>query len=333
MFITGPNGKQIEVARDGAPFQQGDVLFIPVKVAGKKAVPDALKKEKTKRQGGRLIVAAGEMTGHHHAIADPDVEMFDLDPSLDEFFVKSNKPFDLSHEEHSFKNKVKNAGSVDALTPSDIDYIEIGKWIHRKLKEYDIWIVLMPEQAQRIYPFVKAIESHPDWRLVFLHGWHKIFVDITTSQGKQLFEGILTGETLYPDNFTEYLAKAHALLLFGEKAPSKKQGLDFAIKAFRLNPSEIPMDEIIYTARFSELAQQVHNFCRVYVNDFKDNKSSYARQYGYLGKIQAAIAALSYLRTVAYDQKEPRLEQYYEGKIKEYKQEEVRLLWKEIAWN
>lgn len=72
--------------------RQGDVLLVPVD-----SVPVDAKK--VKRVGGRVILAAGEVTGHHHAIRDADVALLELG---DRRFVSVGEGgAELKHEEHS----------------------------------------------------------------------------------------------------------------------------------------------------------------------------------------------------------------------------------------
>lgn len=72
--------------------RQGDVLLVPVD-----GVPADGKK--VKRQGGRVILAAGEVTGHHHAIRDAGVALLDVGERR--FVTVPETGAELKHEEHS----------------------------------------------------------------------------------------------------------------------------------------------------------------------------------------------------------------------------------------
>lgn len=54
------------------PFRQGDVLLIPVR----KGFADA---KMAPRENGRVVLAHGEVTGHSHAVAEPEAAMQVLD--------------------------------------------------------------------------------------------------------------------------------------------------------------------------------------------------------------------------------------------------------------
>lgn len=71
--------------------QQGDVILRRVE-----SVPQGAKE--VKRDGGRVVLAYGEVTGHCHAIADVDAMFYEKDGK---FFLKNSKPVTLSHEEHN----------------------------------------------------------------------------------------------------------------------------------------------------------------------------------------------------------------------------------------
>jgi len=210
-----------------------------------------------------------------------------------------------------------------ALNPED--YKKIGDWIDKRLKRYKVWVVLMPT-GQFETPFVKGLEHNTDWPLVFFNDKQKLLVDRTTPQGKQLFEGIFTGKTLYPDDFTKRLIFAHYLLLPGRDKTAHKQGLDFAIKAFNLSQSQAPMRQILFATRFPELRANAEAFCKDYFDRFEKNMEVWAKQHGYHHRIAAVLNVGSYFRELARRQKNTELVRFYEDKMNEYNDERRQLL-------
>jgi hypothetical protein len=200
------------------------------------------------------------------------------------------------------------------------DYAEIGQWIEEQLKKYDVWVVLMPLEVYN-EPFVKGLERNPNWPLVFFNNTEKIFIDVTTPQGKELFEGIFNGKTLYPDEFSKDLVIAYNIV----GGTAKKQGLDFAIKAFNLYPSQAPMQIILPLAQYAELRPFISDFCKNYFDEFAKDKSLYAKQDSYLHKIWAALLASRYLRESAAKQGNTELVQFYDAKMQEYQSEQEPL--------
>ena len=214
------------------------------------------------------------------------------------------------------------------------DYKKIGHWVNQQLKAYDVWVVLMPigvygDAGKGGYSFVKGLEFDPDWRLIFFDDKQRLFVDSSTPQAKELFRGIMDGKTVYPDDFSKYLFFANSFLAQPEEA-TKQKGLSFAIQAFELNPSQVPIQKIIYAARFPELKKQVDDFCKEYFDEFAKNKDLYTKQHGYHNKIAAVLNAISYLKVSAQQQKNSKLVQFYNDKMKEYNNERIQLLRRRI---
>lgn len=72
--------------------RQGDVMLRPVT-----EVP--LGAQMVKRVGGRVILAEGEVTGHHHAIRDSGVGLLEIEGRR--FLRVPDAGAELQHEEHS----------------------------------------------------------------------------------------------------------------------------------------------------------------------------------------------------------------------------------------
>jgi hypothetical protein len=208
-----------------------------------------------------------------------------------------------------------------------VDYAGVGRWIGDELKKRDVWVVLMPLSDPKVYngPFVKGLERNGDWQLAFYNNKQKLYVDRTTSQGRELLEGIFNGKTRYPDDFSRNFIIAHNMLFFGSGEDAKKHGLEFAIKAFEANPSQAPMREIIFASKFPELRPRINAFCKDYFDDFAKNKDLYAKQDGYLHRIWAVLIATDYLQKVATVEKNTQLVQFYEVRKRQYNAEQAPL--------
>lgn len=75
---------------------QGDLLIVPCKSIPTSALP-------VKPEAGRLILARGEATGHHHSIlASRQVALFrdDGTTSTAPLYFKATAPASLDHQEH-----------------------------------------------------------------------------------------------------------------------------------------------------------------------------------------------------------------------------------------
>jgi len=188
--------------------------------------------------------------------------------------------------------------ALERRRPNAQDYTEIGAWVTEQLDKYDVWVVLMPNN-QFDKAFVNGLVYSPDWRVVFMNNKQKMFVNINTEPGKRLFEGMFTGATEYPDEFSAHLTIGHNLLLFRD-AESKRKGLQRVMKAFELHPSPAPvLDLLLVASQFPQLRSQIDELCLGYATDFKTNKAQYAGQHGYNLRLEAARLALLRLEQLA----------------------------------
>lgn len=191
------------------------------------------------------------------------------------------------------------------------DYQDIGRWIDEQLTaaENNVWVVLMPalvfggSRDKGSYHAIKALELHPGWRLVFLNNRQKLLVDIRTPQGKKLFEGIFTGETVYPDEYHRNLIRSHCWYLYRSGLAEKTEGFEFAKKAFELCSSPTPLFEVLAYGAFAQLKPEVEEYCRAYLEEFETNQSTWSRQDGYRLKTQAARLIAAHFRDSAKEQK------------------------------
>jgi len=212
---------------------------------------------------------------------------------------------------------------------SSDDYVKIGQWMDEQLRRYNVWVVLMPQATYRTpppqeyyrkmsYHAIQGIERNPNWPLVFFNNKQKLFVDVRTPRGKELFDGIFNEKTFYPDDYHRNLICAHSWLFYRRGIAEKKKGFDFAVKAFNLNPSPAPMREIIFVAsRFAEIKPDVNKFCENYVRKFTENEAAWAKLDGYRDRVEAARLACFYLVDVARTQRNTKLVNFYAVQEKE----------------
>ncbi len=205
-------------------------------------------------------------------------------------------------------------------------YNKIGNWIDGRLKKHKVWVVLMPT-TQWETPFVKGLDFHPDWHVVFFNDKQKLFVDIKTPRGKQLFDGILNGQTRYPDVYSRNLIKAQTLFsVYPQHKDARGQALALAKEAFHLNQSQASMRQVMFATRFPELRADAEGACKDYFDRFEKNREDWAKQDGYHHRIAAALNVCSYLGEIARSQKKTDLVKSYAAKMKLYKSERQELL-------
>ena len=104
-----------------ALYRQGDVLIEAIDEA------PAGSWEEIPREGGRVILAAGEATGHHHAIRDPGVCFLRADGVFERILDVMDPTALLKHEEHAEISLPKGKYSVviqQTYTPAEIKNVQ-----------------------------------------------------------------------------------------------------------------------------------------------------------------------------------------------------------------
>lgn len=196
------------------------------------------------------------------------------------------------------------------MTPDD--YAQTGAWLDKRLKEYKVWVVLMPTN-QFETPFVKGLEYAQSWRLIFLSDKEKLLVDISTPRGKQLFDGIEDGNTIYPNEVFRDIMIAHNSLLFENTPERLTRGLGFAIKAYDADPTRTPLQLIqYYYERFAPLRPSIDEFWQKVVDDFEANKKEYFKHSGFYFKAVGVLMGIGHLEPQAVEQHKKDVVELYE---------------------
>ncbi|MBP8303047.1 MAG: hypothetical protein KBE04_02845 [Phycisphaerae bacterium] len=202
---------------------------------------------------------------------------------------------------------------------TDYNYPEIGQWTSERLRGHGVWVVLAPAQ-QFDSVLIRGLETNREWPTVYMDNKQRLYVDIQTEQGRQLFEGIKTGRTVYPDEFTRQLNRAYYLLAYDPAPEVKSEGLACAIAAYRLCPSPMPMLAIVsYASHIPDLRAQIKAFCEDLDRDFEAKRDAYRRQDGYRVRVESARMAADYLGRLAYEQRNSEAAQAYSRKVKDYR--------------
>ena len=198
------------------------------------------------------------------------------------------------------------------LTPDD--YAQTGAWLDKRLKEYKVWVVLMPTNQFEV-PFVKGLEYSSSWRMIFLSDKQKLFVDISTPRGKQLFDGIEDGNTIYPEEVYRDIMIAHNSLLYENTQERLTRGAEHALKAYWAAPTRTPLQLIqIYYERYAPLRPSIDAFWQKVVDDFEANKKEYYKHSGFYFKAVGVLMGISHLEPQAAEQNKKDVVEQYERK-------------------
>jgi hypothetical protein len=203
------------------------------------------------------------------------------------------------------------------------DYKEMGKYISDTLRKHKVWLILMPGN-KNTESFNKAIGSNNDWRLVFFNNIQKMYVDIKNEKGKKLLEGVLNSETVYPEEFTKKLMHARMYgFQSGEKA--RELGLQSAIEAFNLHPSQVPLLEMVSFAKYPKQKPKVDDFCKNYIQDVAENLEQYRDEDSFFNRIASATLAIRYLKRAVDSEKNPQYVSSLSRMEKAFKSEQTQI--------
>ncbi len=179
------------------------------------------------------------------------------------------------------------------------DYAQMGEWLDGRLKQFKVWVVLMPSN-QFDTPFVRGLERSPSWRLVYIDDKQKLFVDISTPRGLELFKGIDDGNTIYPEKYYRDIMIAHNALIFNSTPERLVAGLQCALSSFAENPTRTPMQLIqIYYKDYPQSRPQIDAFWQKMLDDFNANKQRYLSSDGYYYRVISALMAIGQLQQTA----------------------------------
>jgi hypothetical protein len=179
------------------------------------------------------------------------------------------------------------------------DYVQTGEWIDSRLKQFKVWVVLMPSN-QFDTPFVKGLEYNSSWRLVYFDDKQKLYVDISTPRGLEMFKGIDDGNTIYPEKCYRDVMISHNALMFNSTPERLAKGLQCAFDAFVESPARIPMALIQkYYEHYPQFRPLVDAFWQKVLVDFQANKQKYLSSDGYYFRAVSAIMAMGGLPPTA----------------------------------
>lgn len=185
---------------------------------------------------------------------------------------------------------VQRAGR--AYTASD--YEAIGNWLDGKFQQEKVWVVFMPS-AQLDSELVKGLEADPNWRSVFINDKERIYVDVRTQQGKDVYLGLFTGQTKFPDESSRLLTIGYNLLRIKDES-KPNNGCEFVAQSFIRQPSQITAIELVHAAnRYPQFQGRTTEVLSQYFDDFIANKQTYAKRHGYHERLISAMLAGEYL--------------------------------------
>ncbi|MCX5632599.1 MAG: hypothetical protein NTW93_02840 [Phycisphaerae bacterium] len=213
--------------------------------------------------------------------------------------------------------QVQNAGR--GFTASD--YQAVGKWLDEIFQRENVSTVFMPI-SQSDTEFVKGLNSSPNWRIVYMDEEQRIFVDARSEQGRDLFMGLFTGQTKFPDEFSKLLTVGYNLQRI-QDANKVSKGCEYTAEAFMRLPCQISAIELLRTADIHpEYRNEIVKVLTQYLNDFVEKKQVYKKQNNYREKMMAAVIIGNYLINI--NSGNPDIVNKYKAYVEEFKKEQGR---------
>ncbi|OQX28761.1 MAG: hypothetical protein B0D92_07190 [Spirochaeta sp. LUC14_002_19_P3] len=215
--------------------------------------------------------------------------------------------------------------ATGSISPSLEVSQDMASWVSINLRANAIWAALVPRKYYSSNFYI-ALNYSPSWKVVFIDNNHTLFVDVEDVRGKRLFDGIGTGDSLYPDSFTRNLNQGHYNLVNGTSAEEQTRGLAQIIAAYNEFPSKAPLMDIIQTAALiPHLQPAVLEFSESRLKDFEQHKSEYEQQNGYALHLNAMKLLCGYARFTALGLDDTPSADEYEKKSAQYSQELLEL--------
>jgi hypothetical protein len=214
---------------------------------------------------------------------------------------------------------------MEGRKPTRNECLQIGEWVSKQLKKFGVWIVLMPT-SQFDTPFTNGLEYSPDWRMVYMDDKQRLFADVTSSAGEHLFQGIFTGKTVYPDEYSRKLTTGHNQLLFQDPA-QKKKGLELLIEAMEENFAPGPLLEMLLIgSQFPDLRPRIDEICEQYAKDFEKNIRAYAGRDGFNIRLEAIRLVMIRLQQTALSSQNKQLAEAFDRQIDLYEGQRTAIL-------
>ncbi|MCH8218551.1 MAG: hypothetical protein IH892_17470, partial [Planctomycetes bacterium] len=174
---------------------------------------------------------------------------------------------------------------------------EIGDWAVSRLRGHGVTLALLPMSPETRH-ITRALDTHPDWRLVYLDGKHRLFVDEKTPWGQRLVEGIPTGRTRYANEFARELTLARYHLRRGTTEDARRQGLDHARSAFAMKATPCSASLITRQAgAIPELEAETVAFCKEALSALRKGTDRGGQEQDALQRGEAARELERFLRS------------------------------------
>ncbi len=177
--------------------------------------------------------------------------------------------------------------------PNNEQLHQIGEWLNEHLRGRQVWVALMP-RTQADSTFMRALIAMPNWKTAFVDEMQHLIVDSESEQGRVLIDDILEGRAVFPDAFSKNLTLVR--LSFETNDPRLTPHVfDYANAAFQERPYPSAMIALVQLAQHPMFHEKAEEAIRAYLEAFRADRETLARQGGYLHRLGSAAIAARYL--------------------------------------
>lgn len=181
---------------------------------------------------------------------------------------------------------------------------EVGEYLNGKLKQYDVWIILMPVNQQNGL-FMKAINTCPNWKMAYYDQSQIILVDAAADKGKSVLDGIFNGKTLYPDENIRNIVMAG---YYASSSPDK--AWELASDAYNKTKSSAALTYLFGIRGSAGMEEKTYNLCKSIVSDYIRNQEQYKTEHGFAEVKSNTIFALNYILRTAQKREPDKVKAY-----------------------
>lgn len=178
--------------------------------------------------------------------------------------------------------------------PTAEDYDQAGQWIDNIFKNKKVWVVLMPA-SQMKSEFMMAITSQKNWQCVYSDDSQRLYIDLQTPKGNELFNGVFNGQLKFPDEYSKNITTAYNYLRTSNQ-DYVRQGFEKFQNALKQKPGLAILELMQLSMRHSFLADDLKQTCADFVSDFEANFENYRHKDGMRLRAIAALTAIQIMQ-------------------------------------
>jgi hypothetical protein len=185
------------------------------------------------------------------------------------------------------------------------DHKKIGQWLDSEFRDRQVWCALIPKNESD-KTFMRSLLSNSNWKTAYIDEMQHLVVNIESEQGQRLIHDILEGRAIFPNEFSKNMTLCR--LVFETNAPGYvSQVFNYANAAFKARQYPSAMLALIQVSRVSTFQNDANKVITDYLEFFKTNRETLAKESGYLQRLASAMLAARHLAYVEPHRKDEQM--------------------------